>query len=152
MKLTFKSDYALHAILDLSCYFGTNKVVPLADICKRHDIPAKFLEQIMLILKKADYVESKRGSGGGFMVKKRPDEITLGEIIRQIDGSIEPSAGLKGNHSPQKISPEEQTAFEEVWANVARAISEVVDHVSFADIMHRVTELREQRADFNYVI
>ena len=152
MKLTFKSDYAMRAILDLSYKFGSDEIVPLVDICKRQNIPEKFLEQIMLILKKAGYVDSKRGIGGGFFLKKRPGEITLGEVIRQIDGPLEPTAGMKNDHSMHRIANEDQAAFEEVWSNVTNAISAVVDQVTFVDIMCRADELREQHAEFNYII
>ena len=152
MKITYKGDYAMRAILDLSYKFESNKIVPLVEICNRQNIPEKYLEQIMLILKKAGYVDSKRGIGGGFFLKRNPDEITLGEVIRYVDGPLEPTAGIKNDHSTYKINNEDQKAFEEIWVNVTSAIANVVDHVTFADIMRRADELKEETADFNYII
>ena len=151
MKISYKGDYALRAILDLAYKYKSNEIVPLTDICKRRNIPQKFLEQIMLVLKKAGYVDSKRGIGGGFYLRKKPEELTLGEIIRRIDGPLEPIADAKTAQSSTKIANEDQKALQEVWMKVTQAISEIVDGVTFADIMHRADELREANADF-YII
>jgi Rrf2 family protein len=151
MKITFKGDYALKAILDLSMSSQNGKVVPITDISRRQDIPLPFLEQIMLILKKAGYVQSRTGKGGGFYLAKRPEDITLGEIVRLIEGPIEPIAcGVKGQ--PSGCAEEGRCAFKEVWVNVTEAISEIVDTVTFAHIMRRTRELREFKTEYNYSI
>jgi len=152
MKVTYKSEYAMRALLDLSNKYDSKEIVPLTDICKRQNIPEKYLEHIMLALKKSGFVDSKRGIGGGFFLKKKPEEITVGSVLRFIDGPIEPTAGMQNDGSTVRISGEEQKAFEEIWMNVTDAISSVVDHVTFADIMRRVEELRKKSTDFNYMI
>ncbi len=152
MKITYKGEYALRALLDLSYQYESKSVVPLVDICQRQRIPEKYLEQIMLNLKKAGYVDSKRGIGGGFYLKKAPQEMTLGEVIRLIDGSVEPTSHVSSEYSAIRIKNEDQKAFEEVWQQVTKAISDIVDHVTFADIMSRAVELRAENADFNYII
>jgi Rrf2 family protein len=151
MKITFKGDYALKAILDLCMSSQNDKVVPLTDISRRQDIPLPFLEQIMLILKKAGYVQSRTGKGGGFYLAKRPDEITLGEIVRLIEGPIEPIAcGAKCQ--PSGCAEEEHCAFREIWVNVTDSISDIVDQVTFAHIMRRTRELRESALTNDYSI
>jgi Rrf2 family protein len=145
MKITFKGDYALKAILDLSISSQNDKVIPLTDISRRQDIPMPFLEQIMLILKKAGYVQSRTGKGGGFYLAKRPEDITIGEIVRLIEGPIEPIA-CGG------CAEEGRCAFREVWVNVTEAISGIVDTVTFAHIMRRTRELQEQQIEYNYSI
>lgn len=152
MKITYKSEYALRALLDLAYVYNSKTVVPLVDICRRQHIPEKYLEQIMLNLKKAGIVESKRGIGGGFSLKKAPQEVTLGHIIRLVDGAIEPTAGLSNESSAMKIKNENQRAFEEVWEQVTHAISDIIDAITFADIMARANELRSENAEFNYII
>ncbi len=152
MKITYKSEYAMRAILDLSYKFDSNDIVPLSEICRRQNIPEKYLEHIMLSLKKGGFVDSKRGIGGGFFLKMAPKEITLGHILRHIDGPIEPTAGVQNEDKALRASGEEQKAFEEVWMNVTQAISGVIDFVTFADIMCRVDELRKKSANFNYMI
>jgi Rrf2 family cysteine metabolism transcriptional repressor len=151
MKITFKGDYALKAILDLSLNSNEGRVVPLTEISRRQDIPMPFLEQIMLILKKGGYVQSKTGKGGGFLLAKNPDDITLGEIIRLIEGPIEPIAcGVTDR--PSGCAEEERCAFREVWVNVTEAISNIVDTVTFAQIMRRTRELKEKAVGHTYQI
>lgn len=152
MKITYKSEYAMRAILDLSYRYSSGDTVPLPHICRRQNIPAKYLEHIMLTLKKGGFVDSKRGVGGGFFLKMNPRDITVGKILRHIDGPVEPTVGIQNGDSTLKITNEEQQAFEEVWMNVTSAISGVIDHVTFADIMCRVDEIREESVHFNYMI
>jgi len=145
LKITFKGDYALKAILDLALHAGDARVVPLAEISRRQDIPTPFLEQIMLILKKAGYVRSKTGKGGGFLLSRRPEDITLGEILRLIEGPVEPIAcGVKDR--PSGCAEEERCAFREVWVRVTDSTSRIVDTVTFADMMRRTRVLQEQAA------
>jgi len=151
MKITYKGDYALKAILDLSFHYESGEVVPLSDISRRQDIPVQYLEQIMLVLKGAGYVQSRRGVGGGFQLAKPPRDITLGEVVRLIDGPIEPISCGKRDYD-SNCGEEETCAFREVWLEVTDRISEVVDRIAFADIMHRVRELREQEMGYHYQI
>ena len=150
MKITYKGDYALKAILDLSYNFREGNAVPLADISKRQNIPEKYLEQIMLVLKRAGYVSSKRGIGGGFYLQKSPKELTLGEIIRVIEGSIEPIAC--GIENYDCCGEEEKCAFREVWLKVTRAITDIVDTVTFEHMMKRTHELQQECNGYNYQI
>lgn len=151
MKLTYKGDYALKAILDLSLHSASGEIVPLSAISGRQNIPPKYLEQIMLVLKGAGYVYSRRGVGGGFYLAKPPRDITLGEIIRLIEGPVEPiSCGTRDYES--NCSEEECCAFREVWLKVTDCVSGIVDRITFADIMRRVQELREQRIGYQYQI
>lgn len=147
MKISVKTEYALRALLDLSRHSTTQQVVPLGMISKRQDIPENYLEHIMLQLKKADFVDSRRGIGGGFYLAKNPSRMTVGDIIRLIDGPIENKLVKSKAHG----QPAEQQAFQEIWTNVSHAISNVVDHVTFADLLRRTEELY-QKQEFNYVI
>lgn len=146
MKITYKGDYALKAILDLCYFYGTGKVVPLIDISKRQNIPEKYLEQIMLLLKRAGYIDSKRGIGGGFFLLKPPENITIGEIVRIIEGPIEPIICCKEEHN-SSCGEEEYCAFREVWMKVTESISSIIDNVTFANMMQRTNEFREHRTE-----
>lgn len=151
MKISYKGDYALKALLDLSYHANDARVVPITEISRRQNIPVKFLEQILLILKKAGYVDSKRGSGGGFLLSKPPKEIILGEIVRLVEGSIEPIVCGKKDHDGS-CGEEEKCAFREVWIMVAESVSEIVDHVTFEDIMQRQKELLASKQEYIYHI
>jgi len=151
MKISVKGDYALRAMLDLCFYYDEGKVVSVTEISKRQNIPLKYLEQIMLLLKSAGYVGSKRGIGGGFFLLRHPSEISLGEIIRLIEGGIGP-VNYKKNSKGKQDMQVEQDAFSEVWMKVTDAIKAIVDHVTFADMMRRTEELRQKRMGYTYQI
>ena len=141
MKITYKGDYALKAILDLSYHFNNSKAIPLTEISKRQNIPENYLEQIMLILKRAGYISSKRGVGGGFVLLHDPAKLTLGEIIRLVEGHIEPILCGKTPHTGS-CGEEDSCAFREIWVKVTDAISDIVDQVTFASIMQRTNHLQ----------
>ncbi|MBN1523981.1 MAG: Rrf2 family transcriptional regulator [Spirochaetales bacterium] len=82
-----KSEYALLALIDL-CEHEQDGFVRIIDICKRKSIPKKFLEQILLSLKHAGYVESRRGLDGGYRLAKKPSQISLAQVVRLLDGAL----------------------------------------------------------------
>ena len=90
MKITYRGDYALKAILELAIRYEDNKniIVPINEIAKFGDMPKKFLEQILLTLVRGGLVKSKRGAGGGFILARRPVDITVGEVIRLIEPKL----------------------------------------------------------------
>ena len=145
MKITFKGDYALKAILDLSYRYENNGAVSVSEIAKRQNIPGQYLEQIMLILKGAGIIDSKRGVGGGFFLKKPPDQIILGDVVRLVEGPIEPIACGKKIHD-YSCGEEDDCVFREIWLNVTQAISDIVDYVTFADIMTRDSEMKSRKS------
>src|SRR3989339_1859398 len=98
MRITYKGDYALKAILDLALHYDRG-VVTIHDLAKRTDAPIKFLEQVLLDLKRGGFVESRRGKVGGYLLAKPPSQIKLGEVVRFIDGPIEPIACVEKNYS-----------------------------------------------------
>lgn len=150
MKITYKGDYALKSILDLAYQYGHNEPSPLPDISKRQDVPEKYLEQIMLILKKAGVVRSKRGKGGGFLLARDPKDLTVGEIVRIIDGPVEPIACANRDFDVD-CQDENQCAFRELWAEVSTAISDIVDNTTFAGLMRKTTNLRRENNDMYYI-
>ena len=124
MITSVKGDYALQAILDLSMYHrGTP--VKIADIARRQSIPQKFLELILASLKQGGFVESRRGAEGGYLLARPAESITVGEVVRYMEGSK--SAKRDGKHKLE--SP-----FADMWRRVDLAISSVIDETSFADL------------------
>ena len=94
MRISTKGRYALRLMLDLA--LAGNQVVRLKDVADRQDISVKYLEQIISVLQKCGYVKSIRGPGGGYMLAKKPEEYTVGMILRQIEGSLAPVPCLEG--------------------------------------------------------
>jgi len=81
MKITYRGDYALKAVLDLALHYGT-EAITIHDIAQRIDAPVKFMEQILLDLKKGGFIESRRGKVGGYLLSRSPEKITVGEVVR----------------------------------------------------------------------
>lgn len=134
MKITYKGDYALKTILDLAGHFG-NGPVAINDLSKRLDIPTKFLEQILLDLKRAGFVASRRGKVGGYSLAKEPARITLGEVVAFIDGPIQPIACVDKKYSGCRDAG--TCVFRSVWSQVADSTAKIIDSVTFADLLKR---------------
>lgn len=108
-------------------------VVRIKDIAARQDISDKYLEQIISILNKAGYVRSTRGPQGGYTLKKKPEEYTVGMILRLTEGSLAPVACVE--EDAVVCEREEQCATVEVWKRLNQAISGVVDQMTLADLV-----------------
>ena len=131
MKISTKGRYALRLMLDLAVN-TISKPVPLKDIAKRQDVSEKYLEQIISILNNAGFVKSVRGAQGGYTLTKRPDEYTVGMILRLTEGSLAPVACVDGSSSCEKY---ENCATAELWRRLNDAINSVVDTVTLADLV-----------------
>jgi len=136
MKITYKGDYALKALLQLALRYNEGGVLSISEIAKFGDMPVKFLEQILLILRRGGFVQSKRGVQGGFALGRHPKDITVGEVIRFIEGPIEPiSCVCEDDYKGCKdIS---SCIFRGVWKEVGHAISVVVDTLTFEELAMR---------------
>src|ERR687883_182342 len=88
MAISVKGEYALHAIFDLALN-GRGDPVKIADIARRQKIPQKFLELILAGLKQGGFVESRRGAEGGYLLARSPETLSVGEVVRYVEGSHE---------------------------------------------------------------
>lgn len=139
MKVTYKGDYALKAVLDLAIYHGQGAVT-IHDIAKRIDAPIKFLEQILLDLKKGGFIESRRGKVGGYLLAKPPAEITVGDIIRFIDGPTEPISCARQGYS--ECTDIYKCVFRKIWQDVAHATSDIIDNITFEELASRINSVQ----------
>src|SRR3989338_3050122 len=140
MHITYKGDYALKAVLDLALHYDRG-VVTIHDLAKRTDAPIKFLEQVLLDLKKGGFVESKRGKVGGYLLAKAPSQIKLGDIVRFIDGPVEPLACVEQGYSGCKDIY--KCIFRNIWREVARSTSDVIDNITFEDLARQAKSQKE---------
>ena len=138
MHLTYKGDYALKSILYLSMHYAvnTNKPVTIHEIAKHLDIPVKFLEQILLDLKKGNFVESRRGKVGGYILAKLPSKIKVGEVLRFVDGPIGPIACVDKDYAG--CADTYKCIFRKIWQDVNKATSIIVDSITFEDLTNRI--------------
>ena len=134
MKVSQKSEYALRAMLELALRVDRTQPVRSADIARNQQIPEKFLELILVELRRAGLIASQRGPVGGHRLARDPAQISVGEVWRVIDGSVleRPQDMPRGGIDP----------FRAVWDDVNKAVTEVVDQVSLADIRKRAEAKR----------
>lgn len=136
MKLSKKSEYGLRALLELTLVYGT-ATLQRHDIAARQHIPVEFLEQILLALKRAGLLASRRGMKGGYTLIKSPEEITLGQVIRILDGPLAPiSCVSKTAYQKCRECPYAEKArcpVQQVMGTVRDAIAGILDHYTLAD-------------------
>jgi len=135
MKITYKGDYSLKAVLSLALHYNKG-VLPIQELAKKGDIPFKFLEQILLTLKKGGFVESRRGKVGGYSLSRDPGKITVGEVIRFVDGPIEPISCVSAGYT--NCADLRKCVFKKIWHQVADATSDIIDHITFEDLVNQV--------------
>ena len=131
MRITYRGDYALKAVLDLSLHYP-HGLTTIHELAKRIDAPVKFLEQILLDLKKGGFIESRRGKVGGFLLSRSPDKITVGEVARFIDGPIEPIACVREGYTD--CADIYKCVFRKIWQNVDEATAHIIDKITFAEL------------------
>ena len=138
MKITYKGDYALKTILGLALHYG-NSPVTIHELAKQADIPLKFLEQILLDLKRGGFVESRRGKIGGYLLARHPSQIKLGEVVKFIDGPVEPIACA--GKSYKGCDDINRCIFRNIWRQIAEATSKIIDNITFEDLVKRAKNI-----------
>ena len=135
MKITYKSDYALKAVLDLALCYEGREPVSIHDTAKRIDAPVKFLEQIFSGLKAHGVIESRRGSNGGYLLAKPPEKITIGDIIAAAQGPIVPVRCLAEDEAQAKDCEILSSCItRHVWKETQKLLVDYYDSVSIADL------------------
>lgn len=132
MKISYKGDYALKVILDLSNNYSEG-LVHIEEIANRQDIPRKFLEQILLELKKGGFIQSKKGANGGYFLARRPKEISLGEVIRFIEGTTYPISCIDPT-APKTCAETNRCVFYPIWQKIGSRVTSMVDNVNFEQL------------------
>jgi len=136
VKVSTRGDYASRALLSLALRQDTRSPISVRDIAERTGLPQPYLEQILLALKGAGLVRSKRGVGGGYVLARPADEITLSEIVSAVDGPI--VAGDFGRpHENGACEHEGQCILLAVWSEVGEHMREHLGSFTLADMVSR---------------
>ena len=153
MKITKKSEYALRALIKMAInYYKGMTTTLIHGIAEQERIPQKYLERILLDLKNAGILISKRGIGGGYGLSKPPEDISLGEIIRVIEGPLKSLNYLTSNTNVEFIEGT-SIGLNSVLLDVDNAISKILDNISLQEITKRTVDLIEKKQGVsNYVI
>ena len=137
MRISAKGEYAIKAMLDLAMHRGP-ALVPIQEIATRQAIPQRYLEQVLLSLKRAGLLTSKRGSTGGYHLSETPEEITVGAILRAVEGGNAPFEGVP----PGRRNGGQDHDLGELWTEIAEAVAGVVDRWTLGDLVARAQERR----------
>ncbi len=136
--MSTRGDYASRALLSLALHGGDGNPTSVRDIAERTGLPQPYLEQILLALKGAGLVRSKRGVGGGYVLARPPSAITLSQIVSAVDGPI--VAGDFGEpHQNGACDHEGQCVLLTIWADVGEHLRQHLDSYTLADIAARAS-------------
>ena len=142
LKLSTKGRYGLRALIDLAQY-SSGGPVSTASISARQDISERYLEQLMSMMKKAGLVKSIRGAGGGYVLAKDMCEISVGDVLRALEGSLEPvdCAGLE----PEGMcSASDSCVAKYVWQRINESINRTVDEIRLDQLMEESRKRKDE--------
>jgi Rrf2 family cysteine metabolism transcriptional repressor len=141
MRVSLKATYGIMAALDLALNNG-GVPVQAKSIARRQGIPARFLEQVLLAMKKAGLVESTRGAQGGYLLSRDPQVVSLAEIVAALDDSLTPRySNGEGGRRSGKI----EKVLSHVWERVRQAELEVLGAVTLQELMAKHQQLEAER-------
>jgi Rrf2 family protein len=135
VRISAKGEYAIKAMVDLALHAGED-LQPIQDIAARQAIPQRYLEQVLLQLKRSGFLYARRGSAGGYRLHRPADQITVGALLRAVDG---PTAGPEGRRGGRG---EDAAGLQELWQTIAEAVAAVVDRTTLEDLRRRALERR----------
>jgi Rrf2 family protein len=133
MKISTKGRYALRIMTDLAAN-DTGEYIRLKDVSTRQKITLKYMEQIMPLLTRAGYVRSYRGNNGGYRLARRPQEYTVGEILRTTEGSLAPIPCIEDE--PNQCEHCGKCTTVSFWKGLWEVINEYADNVTIADLVN----------------
>jgi Rrf2 family protein len=151
--LSSRARYATRALLDLSIRHDQGPT-QIFDIAERQNIPFKYLQQILMSLKVAGFVYSRKGPGGGYVLSGPPETITLGAVLRAMDGPLAPISCVSVTSYAECGCPRPETcALRAAFRDVREAMVEVLDKTSFAELRDRqVKASNEAESIFDFII
>lgn len=144
MKLSTKGRYGLQAMVDLGVY-SKEKHISLKSIAERLSMSENYLEQLIALLKKKNLVVSIRGAQGGYALAKEPKEITVGEILRALEGSLAPTDCTCKEHT-NHCTLENKCVTKSIWEKIRDSIDSVVDNITLDQLMEDYEKINENAA------
>jgi Rrf2 family protein len=147
MKLSKRGEYALRALIDFGIAYELGRpLLKIGELVEKERLPVKFLEQILTQLRGAGYIETKRGKAGGYLLAKPPREISLGQVIRLIDGPLAPISCVSVTAYERCTCPDEKhCGLRMLMLDVRNAIARILDRYVLGDVVD--ITLRKMRRD-----
>ena len=144
MKVSLRATYGIMAAVDLAMQLGTAPV-QAKSIARRQAIPARFLEQVLHSMKKAGLVSSLRGAQGGYVLSKKPSEVSIAEILEALDGPLLPPLGGAGRTQVRRLGKPE-LLLGKVWEQVYQAERQVLEAISVEKLAGQQRVLEQERS------
>lgn len=149
MTLSQKCQYAVRSLLELAKIYGRGPV-RISEIAEKQAIPPRFLENILNELKSSGLVESRRGAQGGYLLAKGPAEVTVGQIIRLVDGPLDPVKCIGDSNTPC-CGLKQGCSLIHLWNRAKAALEDIYDNTTFADLVEEDRRL-SQSMELDYTI
>lgn len=147
MKLTTRGHYSVKALLDL-CLRNSRTPASVQSIAKRQDLPAPYLEKLLIELRRAGVVHSIRGAQGGYYLAKPPRQISLGQILEAVGETLEPLA----RHQPDAGQAEDWVTFC-LWGRLHLKLKEALHDISLEDLYYDARSWQAaQGSDQNFIV
>lgn len=131
--ISTKGRYALRVMIDLAEHDG-ERYIPLKEIVERQNMSQKYIESIISLLSKADFVDALRGKGGGYRLSKAASEYTVGDIIRAAEGSLSPVPCLDKTPIGCERAPECKTL--RIWVGLKKTVNDYLDNITLDELAH----------------
>jgi Rrf2 family protein len=139
MRLSTRGRYGLKAMFQLSLYYGEGPI-PLKQIADKQGLSENYLEQLFSILRKEGLVKSVRGAQGGYMLSREPKEITVGQVLRCLEGNMAPSDCVIDGEEIE-CEREEICVTKLVWIKIKDSIDEVIDSITLQDMKNDADQI-----------
>jgi Rrf2 family protein len=140
MRLSTQTRYGVRAIFDIA-YHSEGLETQVKDISRRQEISQRYLEQIFQKLKRAGIVGSKRGPSGGYFLSKKPENITVGEVIRVTEGGIKPVLCVNPENSTQPCERSGECVTQIIWNEAGKRLKEYFDSITIKDLCNQAQEM-----------
>ena len=147
MKVSLRSTYGIMAAVDLAMQAGSAPIQAKA-IARRQGIPARFLEQVLHAMKKAGLVSSQRGAQGGYVLSKKPSDVSVAEILEALEGPVLRMAEVNGRaHSSSASS----TLLAKMWDRVYEAERHVLEGITVEELAGQQRQIEQQRSPMYHI-
>ncbi|MDD4238446.1 MAG: Rrf2 family transcriptional regulator [Desulfotomaculaceae bacterium] len=151
MRFSTRARYGLRAMLELALRYHPSEPIPLVQVAEKQGISEGYLEQMMSFLRKGGLVRSVRGAQGGYILAREPARITVGEIIRCLEGPLGPT-GCVSEENPEQCSRAESCVTRVLWERVRESVAEVLDGTTLEDLCEDTNKIRQSKEADMYCI
>lgn len=145
MGISTKSTYGIRAMFELALYY-TKGPISVAHISKKEDISLAYLEQLLSKLRKKGLVKSIRGPRGGYILAKKPAEITIGNIVHSLDGDITPVHCVAGKRSAKGCKMIDKCVTKSVWKKLKDAMDNLLNSLTLKDLLNDAKRMGIERS------